>query len=68
MLIVLGRGVAPLSAHPDVWTGGSFVGDDVSGACFFLVRGVMIRFLFPLGFRGHLDLLPPDIDSGAESC
>ena len=35
VLMVLGRGVTPLSAHPDVWTDGSFVGDDVSGACFF---------------------------------
>ena len=57
-----------LSASPDVWTDGSLVRDEVSGVC----SGGAGVFTFASGsgwFRrswGHLELLPPDQDTGSE--
>ena len=55
-------------AAPDVWTDGSLVRDEFSGVC----CGGAGVFAFSSGAcwfhrsGGHLELLPPDLDSGSE--
>ena len=57
-----------LAVSPDVWTDGSFVRDEVSGVC----SGGAGVFSFVSGScwfqrsRGHLELLPPDENTGSE--
>ena len=63
-----GAGSGVLSANPDVWTDGSLVRDEVTGVCcggagvFALSSGAC---WFHRSWR-HLDLLPPDENSGNE--
>ena len=57
-----------LSANPDVWTDGSLVRDKFSNVC----CGGAGVFAFCSGANwfhrsgGHLELLPPDLDTGSE--
>ena len=57
-----------LSANPDVWTDGSLVRDKFSDIC----CGGAGVFAFCSGANwfhrsgGHLELLPPDLDTGSE--
>ena len=66
---VSGTGSGALSVNPDVWTDGSLVRDEVAGTCggagvFALVSGAS---WFHRSWW-HLDMLPPDEDSGTERC
>ena len=65
---LLGVRTGNLSDSPDAWTDGSLVRDKVSGVC----CGGAGVFSFTSGASwfhrsgGHLDLLPPDPDTGSE--
>ena len=61
---------ACLAAQPDVWTDGSLVRDEVSGVCCFGAGVYALASGSAWCHRswGHLDLLPLDVESGAERC
>ena len=59
-----------LAANPDVSTGGGLVRDEVTGVCCGKA-GMFALSSCGCWFHrswGHLDLLPPDENSGSEKC
>ena len=67
---VSGTGSGALAADPHMWTDGSLVLDEVTHVCCG-EAGVFAVTSGACGFHrswGHLDLLPPDENSGSERC